>query len=1235
VARLFPSGQARIFNSDGSSAGGTWDVLDITAVDGAFGDGSIPAAKLSVGSGTEGQVIKIVSGVPTFADESGTGASPVTSSVSGTVGAFTASQRRIFHSDGSTAGGVWTQLSATDVTGAFAAASIGAGILTPGTNGQVLTTSGGVATWSTPAAATLVGTATAGVANLFPSGSRRVFHSDGTTAGGTWDQLSALDVTGAFAPGAIGATILTPGTNGQVLTTSSGVTTWATPSVTPAVSASVAGTASAFTASQRRIFHSDGTTSGGLWTQLAEVDVTGAFAAGSIASTILKPGTNGQILTTSGGVATWAAPAAIPFVSGSVAGTAAVFPAGSRRIFHSDGSTAGGVWTQLSATDVSGAFADLSIAVGKLTAGTDGYQLTTVAGAPTWTAPEFAITGAVNGDIIRRASGAWQRYAITSTANAPLMSINNLPAWSPHNVAPTLNLGTGPTLTGFVCNMATYGDNRVVFLTSANSVALNSISDFGFRHGAYAFINSGDFNITINPDSSSSFCGFITPTGAPIVLEPGYAMLAHYYGEGSLRDLFVMQVFDAAGEAELPLPGSTGELLYHNGSKWVRLAPAANTDYKLMSGGPVGSPYWKQDDDGSTVVLSLGYVGSARNIFGSWADAFAAAKAHGGPARIYVEDTGSTVTIPGQVWDGEGRIGIYLANRTSSSSTQLSIASGGEIQNITELMAVTVHPFDTFPVNIEVLGTSTNSAGVYLGDSRGLTFKYSGKFNWTGARTYSVRVRNNHTVHMQELVHAGQGMHSNSDLLLVVQNQVTPPAMTSDSGTAILRVRQLAGTPAVAFTWAGSGGIIITKADDAKSLSYTPADSTHWHEGAPDEPSDALDKLAARNRGAMPPGVNLAHNKWWFFGKNTEGLDFNPATEGTAVWVPKYNHWLYFGFLSSISETDHRSLGCGGSHKGMHNLLHQGWWEFQSGSDLISSNFKRPLSVVVIPNGSGVRVIVSAALVASNSQCVATSDDGGDTWTMRTGHFGTTLFGYSGGMVFTGTHVIGITASSNSTVGRSTVGTTWSSVSVSTATRIKLVTDGNGTVIALTATGAIDRSGNHGASWTTSSIPGMAALHDAIWFDGKFIVMSTSGTVWTSADGITWSSATPFVIENPGKSGFVPFGSAYRSIVKCGGVLYGLFRGEYDTFTSGSIFYSLDGITWRESGVVTAFGVDAVDGTANRFSNHLASSSMNGIGSLDTDVHQIAGRLVGTQFQDFDTANNFFISPAVLSNTVY
>lgn len=1226
VAVSFPAGSRRVFHSDGSTAGGTWSQLTSTDVSSAFADASIPAAKINIGSGTEGQVIKIVSGVATFSDESGTGASPVTSSVSGTVSAFTASQRRIFHSDGTTAGGVWTQLSALDVTGAFAAASIGAGILTPGTNGQVLTTSGGVATWAAPATTALVGTATAGTAVAFPSGSRRILHSDGSTAGGTWDQLSALDVTGAFAAASIGAGLLTPGTAGQVLTTSGGVATWATPAATAAVSGSVAGTATAFPAGSRRIFHSDGSTAGGTWSQLSALDVTGSFASASIGAGLITPGTAGQVLTTSGGVATWAAAPTAAFVSSSVAGTAASFPAGSRRVFHSDGSTSGGVWTQMSETDVTGAFAAASIASSILKPGTNGQVLTTSGGVATWAAPApLTIAGATNGDMLVYSSGAWTRLPISTEPNAPLVQMGSMPAWSPLSAGPTVSL-PGGTTQGLDVSMVGYGDARTVIIDLSGPATLRSINPVGWRPGYYLFQNLSVHTLTVvhNDDTVTSGTLFWIHGQQNIQVPPDHYLMVFFDGT------FIV-ITDASDK--FLGPGNHGDILYRNATQWTQL-PAGTAGKSLLTGGAGANPSWGYPTS-ATIILQPGYSGSAPNTYGTWAAAWTAAINHGGPVAIVVQSTGTTLSVPAGTYDAQHRIGVFFQN--ASGALALSIGSSAEIHNITAWEVLESWPADaTSLVSVTMGAGSTFSCAIFISASAGAEFTYSGRFTWSGSR-YPVRIASGATMRFKNLSHEGTSsiLRADGDLNLVIEGTLSnPPNFIAIGAASTLNVLQLPGTSVETsvFAWDGSGGVVVTRAADVETTSYTPTKATNWPEGAPTQPRDALDKLAARNPWQLPPGVNIAHNKWWRFSQNTEGAEIQPNLEGAAVWVPGYNHWLYFAMLAEQSELDHRQLYVAASHRGMQNLLHQGFWNFASG-DLISSNFKRPFSVLVSTNS---RVIVSAQLVTAGTQCVATSDDGGQTWTLRNGHFSSSTNGYRD-MVHTGTHIVGIALGSNSTAGRSSSGISWSSVSLGTsAARVKLVTNGAGMVLAFTATGEVVRSVDHGATWaagtTVPGLSGLGAFFGAVWFNREFLVMSSAGYVWTSPDGVTWSAATAMVISHPGKTSFLPYGWTYRSLVKCGGALFCILRGEYDGLETASVFYSVDGVTWEDSGAMTAFGVDSFDGTSSAFAMHLASSSMSTPASPVTAVHQLCGNLRGAQFDDFDSASRYFISPAVMAN---
>lgn len=70
-------------------------------------------------------------------------------------------------------------------------------------------------------------------------------------------------------------------------------------------------------------------------------------------------------------------------VSSSQTGIISAFPT-SRRIFHSDGNTEGGIWTALSKQDVDASFVSASIDFSKLAPGTEGSILRTTSGSVAW-----------------------------------------------------------------------------------------------------------------------------------------------------------------------------------------------------------------------------------------------------------------------------------------------------------------------------------------------------------------------------------------------------------------------------------------------------------------------------------------------------------------------------------------------------------------------------------------------------------------------------------------------------------------------------------------------------------------------------------------------------------------------------------------------------------------------------------------------------------------------------------
>ena len=360
--------------------------------------------------------------------------------------------------DGAVSGGTAGILADNSIVNADIAS--GAGILVsklaPGTNGQVLTTTGGVAAWGTAASGTVTSvTAGAGLTGGTITSTGTVAVDVGTTAnkivqldasaklpavdGSSLTNLSASNIgSGTLALGRI-----TPGTNGQVLTTTGGVAAWGT-AASGTVTSVTAGTGltGGTITSTGTVAVDVGTTAnkivqldasaklpavdGSLLTNINATSISSgilslarisqgsattgqvlkwngsAWAAAADNAPIVPTLSSGQILIGDGTTNTASALSGDATLSGSTltinaisGGTGGKITDGS--ITSSDlaaGSVSGGTAGVI--TDNTIADADIStsaqIAVNKLAAGSEGQVLLTFNGAPSWGSAVTSIT---------------------------------------------------------------------------------------------------------------------------------------------------------------------------------------------------------------------------------------------------------------------------------------------------------------------------------------------------------------------------------------------------------------------------------------------------------------------------------------------------------------------------------------------------------------------------------------------------------------------------------------------------------------------------------------------------------------------------------------------------------------------------------------------------------------------------------------------------------------------------
>jgi hypothetical protein len=372
-------------------------------------------------------------------------------------------------------------------------------LLAAGTNGQVLTISGGVPTWATSGTATLANNLANGAAGQilyqiaaddtgFSAAGTvgQVFLSGGTTAP-TWSNQSALSVGTATT-----ATNLASGTSGALpYQNSAGNTTFLSLGSTNTVlTAGVAGPQ----------YVAQSTLSVGAATTATNITggTTGAlpYQSGVNATTFLSAGANGQVLTLAGGVPTWAtagaattatnlaggASGAVPYQSAS--GTTGFVGAGTAGQLFVSAGTSAPVWTNGSSVSVGSAtnlvggsngsvpYQTGSGATTFLAPGTNGYVLTLAGGVPTWAAGStVSLSSANTWTGTQTFNGTSSTFATKIVNTAEPMFINTSAV--PVSINVYVNTASVYYYTGFVSGAETFNFSFSSGTTLNTAMAVN------------------------------------------------------------------------------------------------------------------------------------------------------------------------------------------------------------------------------------------------------------------------------------------------------------------------------------------------------------------------------------------------------------------------------------------------------------------------------------------------------------------------------------------------------------------------------------------------------------------------------------------------------------------------------------------------------------------------------------------------------------------------------------------
>ncbi|PIB29802.1 hypothetical protein BFP75_02840 [Maribacter sp. 4G9] len=273
--------------------------------------------------------------------------------------------------------------------------------IAPGADGEVLTTAGGVATWAAPTAGAVStdGTTITGDGNAtdlsVPIGGITTGQIlDGTIANA--DIAANAIETANILDANVTEAKIAPGADGEVLTTAGGVATWAAPT-TGAVSTDGTTITGDGNATDLSVPIGGITTGQILDGTIANADIaanaieTANILDANVTEAKIAPGADGEVLTTAGGVATWAVPTAGAVstdgttITGDGNATDLSVPIGGISTGQIlDGTIAN---ADIAANAIETAnILDANVTEAKIAPGADGEVLTTAGGVATWAA---------------------------------------------------------------------------------------------------------------------------------------------------------------------------------------------------------------------------------------------------------------------------------------------------------------------------------------------------------------------------------------------------------------------------------------------------------------------------------------------------------------------------------------------------------------------------------------------------------------------------------------------------------------------------------------------------------------------------------------------------------------------------------------------------------------------------------------------------------------------------------